>query len=189
MDTRGAGFATLPYRTTIRRDSRIPTYQASKTTNETLVRGFESCLRSPPRSMAVSPGGECGARYSPSSHVSAPSKEGAVDPHTKAEQNRGEASFPCFCTVFCGVGHVHRRPDRRWTPGGAGSPSSFRTAIRADSPIPIYSMSKTTEDTLLHCFGLPFGWQQASIAVVLRDGRGCASPGISAPAAMGGANG
>ena len=86
----------------------------------------------------------------PSPRISTHGAEQRVDQRAKAVHNRGEDSSPRFCTVFLGGEHVHRRADRRWTPGEAGALSALRNPARRDSPIPECKASKMTEETLLH---------------------------------------
>ena len=79
---------------------------------------------------------------------------------------------------------VHRRPDRRWTPGEPGS-LPFGTVARGDSTMPELEVSKTTEDTPLRRLALSVWWLLPSVAVSPRDGRdenGSHSRAIGLPA-------
>ena len=110
------------------------------------------------------------ARGVPSTRISTHGAVGRKDRRAKAVHNCGKDTSPRFCTAFCDVGRVHRRPDRRWTPREAGALTPFRSAPRRDSPIPECKASKTTEETLLRCFGPWVGWAKSSIAAPPGDG-------------------
>ena len=106
----------------------------------------------------------------PSPRISTHGTEARDDRRAKAAHSRGEDSSPQFCTAFCDVGRVHRRPDRRWTPREAGPLPPFTNPARRDSPIPECKASKTKEETLLRRFRPSFEWLKSSIAVPTGDG-------------------
>ena len=74
------------------------------------------------------------ARGVPSARISTPGGEGGDDRRPKVAHNGGGDSSPPFCTAFWGGEPVHRRPDRRWTPGEAGPPPRLFAAQHGEIP-------------------------------------------------------